>query len=142
MRVEDDARKGELGHVGAANGDEPGGQQARHDGGMRACRRRAGQHDRPGGGHMASHIQQVLQAHRDAGVGPGGAAILAQRVGCVGLGAGGFGHDGDERPAAFARRVGDALEALFDEMTAGGAAGGQRLGEFGDCRHRSSLPPC
>ena len=114
MRVQAEAGEGELRHIGAPDRHEALRQHAGDDGCMGPGGSGVGEHHRPCRGDLPGDVEQVLEADGDAGIGARRAAVAAEGVGCVGLGAGGVGSDGDEGERALARRVGNPVQALLD----------------------------
>ncbi len=134
MRVDANPGKGELGHVGAADEDRPGGAQPGDDRRVAGRRRAVVERLRASQGGFPRDIEEVLDRHRQAGQGRGDIPRLAQAILRVGGGAGAVGVDPDEAARAFARGVGDPRQRRLDQSAAGGAPSGQILGEAKDCR--------
>ena len=140
MRVDAEAGEGKFRHVGAAHHHEAGIHRALHGGGVGGGGRGVGQHFGAGGGGLAGDVGEVFDAEGNAGKRAGGAADGAQPVHRIGGGAGALGIDFQEGATALPRWIGDAGEAILDQLAGGGLAGGKGGGEGGECLHGASLP--
>ena len=118
VRVEADAAEGELHHIGTTDEHRARGAQARDGGTIRRLGRRACEDARSGAGHLARHVEQILQGHRQA-VDRGAAhAAPAQGVGVLGVRARAFRVHLQEGARAFPGLLGDPRERLLDQIAA------------------------
>ena len=115
--VQADAAERELDHVRAPDDHGAGSAQARDDGRVALRRRRVGEQLRSGARDVAGDVEQVLHRNRQAVDRRAHDADASQLVRQVGLGARGVGVKLDERALPFARRIADARERRFDEIT-------------------------
>ena len=86
MRVDADARIGELGEVGPAQHDRARRAQLRDDGGIPAGGRLIGERRRSGRRDFAGDVEQVLHRNRQPGEGRGNHARFSERVARIRLG--------------------------------------------------------
>jgi hypothetical protein len=109
VRIDADARVGELGHIGTPDKHRPRRTQARND-------RRVGtgrtlrQHTCAGASHVALHVEQVLDGYRHARQRPDH-ALLAQHVAGLGLLARRHAHAMREYARALAAWIADTFDA-------------------------------
>ena len=123
MRIDADAGKGELGHVGAANEDGPGRAQPGDDRRVALRRRLVVERLRAGQRALARDIEKVLDRDRQSGERRGDVTRLAQGVLGIGGGARAVCIDRDEAARAFARGFGDPGQRRLDQRAAGGPPG-------------------
>src|SRR6185503_20022973 len=133
MWIESDSGKGELSHVRAADEYEAGPPQARHGRLVLRSRRAIGERGGSGPGHLSGDIEKVLDGKGDAGVRRGRRAARPQQVYRVSLCEYRTSVDVQEGPAPFALRVVDPVEARLRESAARGPAGGEIVGQPGEC---------
>ncbi len=134
MRVDAEARKRELGHVGASDRHEAGRAHAGDRGGIAGRGRRLAQRDRAGRGHVAGHVEQVLHRNGHARIGRGSRVPPPELVEGVGRGARGLAIDLEEDPISFAGRILDPFDALVDERAAR-LSGIEPGGDLGQAAH-------
>ncbi|GCC45360.1 hypothetical protein chiPu_0029197, partial [Chiloscyllium punctatum] len=134
MRIDADARIGELGHVGASDHDEAGALEPRHGG--RIGLRRRGILQRPGAcaRHLPLDVEQVLDRDGNAGKRRRRGVGLAQPVHRIGGFQRRLAIDMDEGALALACGIGDPGDALLDELAGGGRAAGEIGGKGGERR--------
>ena len=121
MRIDADAREGELGHIRAADQDGAGRAKARNDRRVTLRRRRIVEGLRSGQRALTSDVEEVLQGNRQSGERRGDVPSLAQPILRISRSAGVLGVDFDERTGAFSGGIGDLRECRFDQLTAGRA---------------------
>lgn len=139
MRIDADAAKRELGHIGAAHRHQPRRQQALHDRRTGHRLRRVRKHHRAGRRGLAGYVQQILQADRDTRIATWRPSSPAQRVPGVGAVAGVRLVYPDKHPRPLPARIKDALQTRLDQRTARGAPLGQRIGSRLDRQHRANV---
>ena len=123
MTVDPQGGKGELRHIGAPHDDQPGGPEAGDGGAVPGGRRRAPQRLRSARRHLAGDVVEVLDRHRNSGV---GGRRHTQRPGAVHGPGGGprlVGVDLEKGPRPLAGVVVDAGQAFVDQGAAGDASG-------------------
>ena len=128
-------RVGEFRHVGAADGNEPGGAKACHR--HRVTRRRSlvGQNRRCGRGDGIGQVKHVFDGDWDARPVGERPSCLTHLVDPIRGQAGRRVIHRDERLAPLALRIGDAFETGFDQLPACYTARRQVGGEFSQSLH-------
>jgi hypothetical protein len=102
MRVDPDSGIGEFGHIGAADHDEAGAAQARHDRCVGLRRGRILQRARAGTAHLSPDVKEILDRDGNACIRRRRRVGLAQPVHPFGCLNGGLLVDVNERSGAFA----------------------------------------
>jgi hypothetical protein len=115
MGIDADAREGELRHVRAADDDESGRLQARHDGRVSGRRRGVGKGAGARARGLAGQVEEILDRDRDSRKRRRRGAGCAQRVHGVGDARRGL-VDREERASALPRPVGDPVETLVHQL--------------------------
>ena len=131
MRVDTQAGKGELGHVGAPDRNEPRRAQA-GDRGRIACRRLPiFQCNRARRGHVACDVEQILDRHRNAGEWGWRRAARADAVIKIGRCERALSIDLEKSAPPFSGFVRDPRQTFLDQAAAFAAASevGSDLGE-------------
>jgi hypothetical protein len=110
MGIEAETRKGELGHVGAANQHEPGASQACDGGRILLCRI-SRKNSRSGPRYLSAHVEQILNRYRYAREARGMRVSRTQPVHRIRRRQRSCPVDGDEGGAALPVRIVDAIKA-------------------------------
>jgi len=141
MRIQPEAREGELGHVCSAHHHEPCIPQPRH--GRRIDRSGLGvsQRNRPCRGGLPGNIEQVLDRHRDACESADSFTRRAPLVERVAFVSRPVGRDRQKRSAALAIGIGDPVECILDQLTSGDRAFRKTCGEIGNRLNRGVHRP-
>ena len=133
MRIDADAGIGEFGHVGAADDDEAGPAQPRHNRRVSLSRCRILQRARARAGHLPLDVVEILDRDGNAGIGRRRGACLAQMIHRICRGERRI-IDMNESPCAFAGGIGNPCEAFLDQFARGGAPGVEVGRQAGECR--------
>ena len=129
MRVDADAGKGELGHVGAADQDGAGGPQTRDNRRVVLCRGQIVERLGAGQGGFAGNVEQVLDRHWQSGEWRGDIAGCPQAILGIGCGTRAVAVDFGKGARPLAGGIGDPGQRRLDKLAAGGAAGREILGK-------------
>ena len=134
VRIDADAGIGKFGHVGAADHDEAGPAQPRHDRRIGLSRRRILQRARAGAGHLPLDVVEILDRHGNAGIGRRRGVGFTQMIHRIGRGNRRIPVDVNEGPCALACRIGNPRETILDQLARGGASSIEVGGQAGECR--------
>jgi hypothetical protein len=128
VRIQPQARVGELGHIGRAHDDRARAAQALHDFGR--LRGGCGIGQQPGAAQrgVARDVEQILDRDGQAFQGRACQAGRAQRIAGAGFGQGLLAQHAGEHARAFALR--GALQGLLGQLHGAGLALGQALGDL------------
>ena len=125
VRIDADARKGELRHVGPADESRAGAAQPGDRGRILCGGPGVGEGGRGGPGRLAGDVEQVLDRHGQAGERSRVAALRGGAIGVTGGAAGGF-EAGGQKGVSAGRRFGRGDRLL--DPGGGARLAGQHVG--------------